>query len=148
LHATLDKPKALAIGAFLIATFAWVGWIVINSVVENEPLIHTPWLNVSILSLAAATALSMPLVVVWHLYRAWKTEISEVGISQPRISGGNVRVPWSSFTSANVSHQFGVELLHPGGKVVVAAGLYTEPELVSAFVIGKLANLNHARTEA
>ena len=138
MRATIDKPKALAIGAFLIATFAWLGWIVIDSAVAGEPLVRIPWLNVAVLSLGAATALCMPLVVVWHLYRAWKTETSEVGISQPRIGGGTVRVPWSTFTSANLSHQFGVELLHPGGKVIVAAGLYTEPESVSAFVIGRI----------
>lgn len=147
LDATFDKTKTLAIGAFLTASFAWLGWIVIESAVSAQPLIHVAWLNSSLLLLGAVTAVCMPLVITWHLFRAWKTELSESGISQPQLRGG-VKVGWNEFTSAKVSAQYGVDLRYPGGKVVVAAGLYTEPESVSALVLSKLPKLGHARTEA
>jgi hypothetical protein len=147
LDATFDKTKTLAIGAFLTATFAWLGWIVIESVVSAKPLIHTVWLNSSLLLLGAITAVCMPAVVAWHLFRAWRTELSESGISQPQLRG-IVQVRWTEFTSAKVSAQFGVDLRYPGGKVTVAAGLYTEPESVSALVLSKLPKRGHVQTEA
>ena len=147
LNATLDKTKALAIEAFLIASFAWLAWVVIENVVSAQPLIHVVWLNSLFLLLGAVTALCMPLVVTWHLFRAWRTELCELGVSQPQLRG-RVQVRWSEFTSAKVSAQLGVDLRYPGGRVIVAAGLYKEPESVSALVLSKLPTPGHARTEA
>jgi hypothetical protein len=147
LNATFDKTKTLAIGAFLTASFAWLGWIVIESVVSAQPLTHVVWLNSLLLLLGAVTAVCMPVVVAWHLFRAWRTELSESGIFQPQLRG-SVQVRWNEFTSAKVSAQFRVDLRYPGGKVIVAAGLYTEPESVSTLVLSKLTKLGHARTEA
>ena len=146
MDAAIDKTKTLAIGAFLIATFAWLGWIVLESAFWGRPLVHVRWLNTALLILGAVTAVCMPIVIAWHLYRAWKTELSESGVSQPQLRG-RVHVPWTQFTSARVSGQFGIDLMYPGGKVVVAAGLYTEPATVTALILGKLPKLGHARAE-
>jgi hypothetical protein len=140
LHPTFDKTKALAVGAFLIALFTWLGWIVAQAVLTGKPLVQGPWLNTCLLLLGAAASTCMPLVVAWHLYRAWKTEFAEDGISQPQLRG-RVQVRWADFTSARVSGQHGVDLQYSGGEVVVAAGLYTDPNAVSAFVIGKLSKI-------
>jgi hypothetical protein len=139
LDVTVDKTKTLAIGAFLMASFAWLGWIVVESVISGRPVVAMPWLNACLLLLGAATALCMPLVVAWHLYKAWCTEFNEDGVSQPQLRG-RVRVRWIEFTSARVSGQLGVDLIYPGGRVVVAAGLYSRPESVAAFVVGKLSS--------
>ena len=147
MNSTLDKKKTLMIGAFLMASFGWLGWIAIETAVSGRPLIHPGWFNAGLLVLAAVTSASMLLVVPWNLYRAWRTEVSEAGVSQLQLRG-TVQVLWQDFTDARVSRHDGIDLYFPGGKVVIAAGLYTRPELVSEFVFSKLPRLSRAGTEA
>jgi hypothetical protein len=104
---------------------------------ECNELARPVELNASLLLLGGVTSVSMLFVIVWHLYRAWNTEFTESGVTQPQLRG-NVRVRWSEFTNAEVSAQSGIDLVYPGGKVVVAAGLHKEPEVVEALVLSKV----------
>lgn len=143
---TVDQPKAFALGAFLIGTSAFLGWIAVDHVSSGTSLTHIVWLNALLLASCVVASVYVPAFVVWRLYQAGRTEISEFGVSQPQFRGP-VSIAWNEFTRVEVSLQQGVDLFYVGGKVLIAAGLYRDPARVVAFIRGKVGHLCHARPE-
>jgi hypothetical protein len=131
----VSRRKMKAAGAFLIGSLLLFAWLVLGT--GGTWFVRNPGANTLLTVLFGTVALGAPAVVAWHLRKAWRTVVSEIGVLQPTLSGP-VAILWSEVTRTRLTANQALDLYAEGKLARIPAGLFESPEKVIAYVLRKV----------